>query len=179
MIRKFGERSTTRSIAQAIVERAFKGHGIAANGPAWPLHWAFDSAASNVTVRSGARRALLDSKLPSTQDNRRRVRPVGSVLVPYSGRISQLWERLALMVQRDLAEVGVDMQLESRPVRGIQPAHLATGDFDAVFMEFVVGNSASRPFTFWHSNELHEISGVISNPRSGSRARRHQARRQR
>ena len=61
-----------------------------------------------------------------------------------------MWERMALMVQRDLAEIGVDMQLESVPFDEFNQ-RIAAGDFDAVLTEFVVGNSTSRPFTFWYS----------------------------
>ena len=56
---------------------------------------------------------------------------------------------MALLVQRDLAAVGVDMQLEAVPIENSTSASL-TGDFDAVLIELIVGNTPSRPFTFWH-----------------------------
>ena len=65
------------------------------------------------------------------------------------------------MVQRDLAEIGVDMQLESVPVRGFQSEDRAR-DFDAVMMEFISGSSPSRPFTFWHSHEQAEIGDTAT-----------------
>ena len=62
------------------------------------------------------------------------------------------------MVQRDLAEIGVDMALEAVPVRRFNK-RIAEGDFDVVLMEMISGFSVSRPFSFWHSSGLHSFSG--------------------
>jgi ABC-type transport system substrate-binding protein len=69
-----------------------------------------------------------------------------------------LWERMGLQVQRDLADIGVDMQLEMLSVNEFNE-RIATGNFDAVLMEFVVGNSSSRPFTFWYSQSRTNMWG--------------------
>jgi ABC-type transport system substrate-binding protein len=61
-----------------------------------------------------------------------------------------LWERMGLIAQRNLAEIGVDMQLEALPVDEFN-ARLASKRFDAVLLELVVGNSPTRPYFFWHS----------------------------
>jgi ABC-type transport system substrate-binding protein len=64
-----------------------------------------------------------------------------------------LWERMALIAQRDLAQIGVDMQLESVPFSTFNE-RIGKSDFDAVVMELVAGNSVSRPYFFWHSRGL-------------------------
>jgi peptide/nickel transport system substrate-binding protein len=72
-----------------------------------------------------------------------------------------LWERIGLLVQRDLAEVGVDMKLEALPPMQFNE-RIASGDFDAVLLEMIVGNTASRPFTFWHSRSRQNVWGYRS-----------------
>jgi ABC-type transport system substrate-binding protein len=69
-----------------------------------------------------------------------------------------LWERMALIVQRDLAEIGVDMKIESVPFE-VFNQRIGSGDFDAVTIELIVGNTASRPFTFWSSQSTQNVWG--------------------
>ncbi len=69
-----------------------------------------------------------------------------------------LWERMALIVQRDLAEIGVSMNIESVPFE-VFNQRIAKGDFDAVTIELIVGNTASRPFTFWSSLSTRNVGG--------------------
>lgn len=73
-----------------------------------------------------------------------------------------LWERMALIVQKDLAKVGVDMRLESMPFAEFN-RRIGAGDFDAVMLEFIVGNSPSRPYGFWHSRSRQNSWG-FQNP---------------
>ena len=133
---------------KAIVERAFRGHATMANGPAWPLHWAQDSAGPAFTYDPGRAHASLQ-KTAGNEDTK--VSGVANLkfvcLIPQN---FELWERLALMVQRDLAEIGVDMELESVPFEAFNK-RISEGDFDAVLTEMISGFSASRPFYFWHS----------------------------
>jgi ABC-type transport system substrate-binding protein len=69
-----------------------------------------------------------------------------------------LWERIALLVQRDLAQIGVDMSLEAVPIAAFGE-RLGRADFDTVLLEHVVGNGASRPFSFWHSASKYNAWG--------------------
>ena len=71
-----------------------------------------------------------------------------------------LWERMALLVQRDLAADRRRYAARDRcRIDEVQPSDLATGDFDAVLLELIVGNSASRPFSFWHSSSKQNVWG--------------------
>jgi ABC-type transport system substrate-binding protein len=58
---------------------------------------------------------------------------------------------MALLVQRQLFEIGVDMKLEAVPAN-VFNARVARGDFDALFLELISGRSMSKPFFFWHSS---------------------------
>jgi ABC-type transport system substrate-binding protein len=74
-----------------------------------------------------------------------------------------LWERMALLVQKQLFDVGVDMQLESLPAE-VFNKRVVQGDFDAVFLESIGGTSISKPFSFWYSqspvNYFHYHNGA-------------------
>jgi peptide/nickel transport system substrate-binding protein len=146
---------------QAIVRQAFKGHARPINVSAWPEHWAFDHEASSSPHDPARALAILDSA-GVRQQRDAPGRPAAKLhftcLVPEN---LPLWERMALLVQRDLAQIGVDMRLESAPIKQFG-ARLASGDFDAVFLEHIVGNNASRPFSFWHSTSRQNTWGFRS-----------------
>jgi ABC-type oligopeptide transport system substrate-binding subunit len=38
-------------------------------------------------------------------------------------------------------------------------SRVPAGDFDAIVSEFIVGNSPSRPYTFWHSTSKQNVFG--------------------
>lgn len=138
---------------QSIVNQALSGHGLVAHTPVWPLHWAYDQNILGFTYDPARASAILDSTL--TQPNRNRSNSRGSrsparlhftCLVPENFPI---WERMALLVQRQLFDVGVDMSLEALPADEFN-RRVETGNFDAVFLE-LTGASMSRPYVFWHS----------------------------
>jgi len=59
-------------------------------------------------------------------------------------------ERLALVIQTQLYNVGVDVQLES--VSGSEfNSRLRSGDFDAAFFDLASGPALSRVYLFWRS----------------------------
>jgi peptide/nickel transport system substrate-binding protein len=132
-----------------IVAMALHGHGTEATSAAWPQHWAYDASAQQLAYDPSRAVALLDeTKLPSRRPSAGiPARLAFSCLIPEN---FTLWERLALHVQRDLADVGVDLQLEKVTVNEFN-RRIETGAFDAALTEFVAGNSPTRPFTFWYS----------------------------
>ncbi len=140
---------------QRIIELALKGKGRPANGPAWPQHWAFDASVPDYEYDPQRSRALLDTagvQQSQAQSNNKQApaRFHFTCLVPQN---FALWERMALIAQRDLSQIGVDMQLESVTFKSFNE-RVGKGDFDAAVMELVVGNSVSRPYFFWHSKGL-------------------------
>ena len=60
-------------------------------------------------------------------------------------------EGIALLVQRQLYEVGVDMQLEAVAPRDLLP-RMANGDYDAVMVQMNLGRTLARLHYFWHSS---------------------------
>jgi ABC-type transport system substrate-binding protein len=59
-------------------------------------------------------------------------------------------ERTALVVQKQLYDVGVDMQIVTVPVRELG-ARVAAGDFEAFLIEMTSGRSLAWVYRFWHS----------------------------
>lgn len=144
----------------AVIQLAFRGHGRQASVPAWPEHWAYDASVPSYEYNPLRAIALLDAALPARQQS-----PNQSGRLQFTCLIPEnfaLWERIGLLVQRDLAEIGVDMRLEAVPA-DLFNQRIGKGDFDAVLLELIVGNTATRSFTFWHSQSGQNAWGY-SNP---------------
>src|SRR4051812_30163349 len=116
-----------------IVREALNGHSVASSGPIWPHHWALGSAAKRQMFQPQvAARTLANERLHFT------------CLVPAD------YERLALIVKRQLQAVGVSMD-----VKEVRPdeiyAAMARRDFEAVLFDVVSGPCTFRPFRWWYS----------------------------
>jgi len=149
---------------ETLIARALSKQGQAASGPVWPLHWAFDSTVPGYSYDPPKSTALMDvAGIPGIKDHRAETRAPSRIrftcLVPENFAV---WERMALIVQRDLADIGVDMQLVSVPFETFNQ-RISLGDYDAVIMELIVGNTASRPFTFWSSRSTQNFWGFKNN----------------
>jgi len=144
---------------ERLITRAFNNRGQIASGPLWPLHWAYDSTVPSYSYDPSKAIAMLDAAGIPQVSNEITDRAPGrfhfTCLVPDN---FALWERMALIVQRDLAEIGVDMKIESVPFE-VFNQRIGAGDFDAVTIELIVGNTASRPFTFWSSESTQNVWG--------------------
>ncbi len=111
-----------------LVAEGLDGHATAADGPVWPDHWAYDSAVGQ---------GVYDPT------------PLGTAAHPLT--IKCLFgadasrERLALALQKQLVEVGVDLQLEALPPETVV-AEWEAGDFDAILSDFVQGPNLVRPY---------------------------------
>ena len=106
----------------AIIDQAFKGHGVPANTPTWPQHWANVSDSPSYTYDPARAAALLDAAgltVGQTNSDRGPARLRFTCIFPTSA----LWERMALLVQRNFSQVGVDMQLEQLSLRCFQSAN--------------------------------------------------------
>lgn len=149
----------------AIVAQALNGHGQPASGAAWPQHWAFDSTLPPISYDPARAAALLNGAdlPPEHSKGGAPARIHFTCIIPEN---FALWERMGLLVQRNLAEIGVDMQLQALPVDEFNQ-RIGTGNFDAVLTEFVVGNSVSRSYFFWHSQGKLNYWGY-RNPRMDS-----------
>ena len=137
---------------QLLLNQALKGHGVVANSPVRPGHWAYDPTVVGYTYDPARAAAILNTfskvsrRIPIYQGAGGPARFHFTCLLPEN---FATWERMALFVQKQLFEIGVDMKLEALPSDEFN-RRIAQGQFDAAVLEFN-GFSMSRPYVYWHS----------------------------
>lgn len=117
---------------EQIVREVLGGRGSPADGPVSTQHWAFDAEAPRFHFGGEG--------LPDFKRQKR-------FSVVYA---DPSLERLALMIQRQLQAVGIEVTLESGPLDQVL-ARVQAGDFDAMLADAVHGPTMVRPALWWHS----------------------------
>ena len=141
-----------------IIDQVFKGRGIPASTPTWPQHWAYDTSLPTYNYDPARATALLDAAGLKADSRQAPDRPPARFRFTCIFPISPLWERMALIVQRNLSQIRVDMQFEAVALDEFNQRVLA-GNFDAILADLIVGNSAGRPYVFWHSSSKQNAPG--------------------
>jgi peptide/nickel transport system substrate-binding protein len=118
---------------QELVESALRGRGSVASAPIWPRHWAFDSSLPTYDYRP----EVLGSN---------RTGPSFTALY-----FDESHEKLGLILQRQLQEVGVTMALEHVAYDRVFE-RLEQGDFDAFLADLALGPNMFRAYRFLHSS---------------------------
>jgi peptide/nickel transport system substrate-binding protein len=143
---------------EEVVSNGMRGHGEVAEGPFWPHHWAYPHGRVAVSHNPEAARVRLDAaglRVRSRNLNEMPSRFSFTCLLPLG---DSRFERMALVVQRQLSAVGVDMRLEPVPVQQFYP-RAAKGDFEALISEMSTGRTLKVPYDFWHSKGAIAFSG--------------------
>jgi peptide/nickel transport system substrate-binding protein len=134
-----------------LVHQGLRDQGRLADGPIWPEHWAQPKEIPRFTYDPESARRRLDAaglNPPRTASGGMPVRFAFTCLL-YAE--DSRFERLAVLVQKQLADVGIDMKLT--PVKRENLfARIASGDFDAFLFE-MYGRSLSYAYEFWHSHD--------------------------
>jgi peptide/nickel transport system substrate-binding protein len=125
-----------------VVEVGLRSQGTEARTAVQPGHWAFDERRAGFAFDPARAQALLDAA-GMTGHPRLKV----TCLVP---DVFETWELIALLVQRQLAQVGIDITLESVTYNEFRK-RIQAGDFQAVLMEMVQGPGMNILSRFWHS----------------------------
>ena len=134
---------------EAIVKDALRGRGRPAYGPLWPEHWAYTARPPSPSFQPATARLRLDSAGLPVRKDLSGAMPSRFAFTCLVYADDPRFERVALMVQKQLAEIGVDMRLE--PIKQADLAQrTSTGDFDAFLIQ-MAGRSLSWVYTFWHS----------------------------
>jgi len=135
----------------ALVRDGLRGQGAPADGPVWPQHWAYTPPARSFVYDPAAARVRLDKAgYPLKPSPERRVPIRFSFKCVVFGSDSR-FERLAVVAQKQLADIGIDMQLEPLPLEPMM-TRLQAGDFEAFLIE-MSGRSLSRVYDFWRYRE--------------------------
>jgi peptide/nickel transport system substrate-binding protein len=136
---------------KSIIKLGLNGQGIEAEGPVWPFHWAYSSAPRTYVRNLEAARLGLEAAglRMQTQETTGRM--------PSRLRFKCLtlarYERMALTLQKQLSEVGVD--LEVKILSGTElVARMQAGDFESVLMERTSGRSLVWTYFFFHSKAM-------------------------
>jgi ABC-type transport system substrate-binding protein len=117
-----------------IVRTALDGYGIESSGPVWPKHWASKSDSPKFGFDPEAATRALGRPLKLT------------CLMPPDSP----FERIAITVKRQLAAVGVDLLPQEVPVDELTK-RAGSGQYEALLIELVSGQSLLRPYIVWHS----------------------------
>jgi peptide/nickel transport system substrate-binding protein len=135
----------------ALIKTVLKGYASPATGPLWPQHWAYDRSLPSFGFDPALSISMLENGGFRRHDN-----PAGprsrfrfTCLIP--ANFSTI-ERIALDVQKELYDVGVDMQFEVVRAEDLD-ARIRTGRFDALLFEMISGPTLSRPYMFWGSTK--------------------------
>jgi peptide/nickel transport system substrate-binding protein len=135
-----------------IVQKVLHGAGEESSGPFYPKYWAYDATQTPYRYDPAAAAALLDAagyRLPATSSaSGPRARFRFTCLLPQNFAV---WESVALEIQKDLFNIGVDMQFKSVPFKEFNKLVSTTGGFDAVLGDMISGPTAARTYMWWRS----------------------------
>lgn len=135
----------------AIIKKVLHGAGAPSAGPVYPRYWAFDSAVPNYTYDPVAAAGLLDAAgfdMPTTSG--RSGPPARFRFTCLLPKDFTTWERIALEVQKDLLNVGVDMQFKVVPLQEFTDLVFG-GRFEGAFVNMISGPTPSRSYMWWRS----------------------------
>jgi peptide/nickel transport system substrate-binding protein len=145
---------------EALIRDVLRGSGSPSYGPLWPEYWAHDSSITPPMFDPALATSLLEeagykiTTSPNPAEAPARLR--FTCLIPENFSV---WERIALKVQKDLFNVGVDMRFKVVPFEEFNLA-LAKGDFEAALLDMISGPTPGRAYIFWAS--ARRFSGVYN-----------------
>ena len=148
-----------------LIADGLRGRGKVADGPIWPEHWAYSNTPGFAFNPDAARLRLDNAGFP--------VRPAVNGARPSRFSINCMvvndsrFERLALLMQRQLSDVGVDVQLTPVTI-DVFLDRAGKGDFDAFLVE-MAGRSLSWVYAFWHSPSANSPTLTNSGYTAGDR----------
>jgi peptide/nickel transport system substrate-binding protein len=146
----------------ALIQRALRGYGSEATGPLWPRHWAYDPSVPSFTFDQRQAMSLLDQAglvegKAGAQSHVPKARFKFTCLL--NGDFS-LHERVGLELQKQLYDIGVDMQFEVVNLAEYN-IRIGSGKFDAVLVDIISGPSYARPYLFWRSGQHYKGYNVF------------------
>jgi ABC-type transport system substrate-binding protein len=135
----------------ALVRDGMNGRGIESDGPISPQHWAYAPSSKPFKFDPASARERLDRAgfKPKAASNAMMPSRLAFNCLVFSD--DSRFERLAVLVQKQLADVGIDMKLQ--PVsQEVLVDRAKRGDFDALIFESA-GRSLNWVHAFWRSSE--------------------------
>lgn len=141
---------------ERLVSEGLKGQGEPASSFVWPRNWAFDPDVAPTRYEPAKALAMLGNRNLDAAEN-------GSGMparLAFKVMVYAPLSRMALALQRQLAELDIDMQIET-PNSEELVRRMATGEFDAFLFEMSGGPSLKWGYLFWHSKaQLRSSFGI-------------------
>jgi peptide/nickel transport system substrate-binding protein len=139
----------------SLVRDGMNGKGRPADGPIWPEHWARSASNPAFTFAPAAARQRLDAagfraKVSSGAEGIR-----FTLTCAVFGNDAR-FERLAILIQKQLADVGIEVKLVPMTLQDAR-LRLPRGEFDLALWE-MYGRSISYAYDFWHSQPQPRIN---------------------
>lgn len=131
---------------EQLVNSAMRGQGEPAHGHVWPRHWTFDAEASEVATNQRDAIRLLNEAGLQLRDEPGRV----PARLRLHCLVYEPFKQIGLVLQRQLAEIDVDLQLEVVPAQEFL-RRITTGDFESFIFEMASARGFKWPYQFWHS----------------------------
>jgi len=133
-----------------IVSQAMRGRGQVADDPIWPLHWASNPPGKRPPPNQNAARMRLDSAgLPlRAAGSGQRASRFQLKCMFYNG--DPQFERIALLLERQLAAVDIDLVPEGLSYNEVV-SRLQAGQFDSYLFRLTSGRDLTWVYRFWHS----------------------------
>jgi peptide/nickel transport system substrate-binding protein len=137
---------------EGLIANVLQGQGQPSTGPFAPRHWAYDSSVSPYRFDPAFATTLLDGAgfSPGAASGGPRLAPARLRFTCLLLADFSLHERIGLELQKQLYDVGIDMQFEAVSVPEYQ-ARIREGRFDAVLVDLISGPTLARPHVFWGS----------------------------
>jgi peptide/nickel transport system substrate-binding protein len=133
-----------------IIDVVFRGRAYPASSYIWPRHWAYDHLVPRFRFLPDVAGRMLDEAglpLKTVTAGRPKTRFSFVCLI---ADLDPRYERIALMLQQQLLEIGVDMQLQAQPTMDLM-RRLNSGDYDAVLLDLASTPGLTSVYDSWHS----------------------------
>jgi peptide/nickel transport system substrate-binding protein len=137
---------------EELLQQALKGQGLTGDDTVWPSFWARDGSVPGWRYDPAEAAGLLEIARRSGGLRTSGVK-AGAPVVEFTCLLPAnftIYERLALLVQRQLRLVNVEMRIEALPA-DVYNRRIQTGDFDAVLTNMAGGPYRTIHYRFWHS----------------------------
>ena len=129
---------------EALIRKVFQGRAQPSTGPLWPKNWAYNRSIPSYRFDPGLAKSLLQSAglRADTKSAKPDTRFRFTCLIPENFNVN---ERVALEVQKQLYDVGVDMQFEVVPIKDFD-TRVRQGRFEAILIAMISGPSVGRSY---------------------------------
>jgi peptide/nickel transport system substrate-binding protein len=143
-----------------IVAQGMRGRGQVADDPIWPLHWAYNPTVRRDPPSPSAASLRLDAAGLPIREAKPDQRASRFQLKCMFFNGDPQFERIALLLQRQLAAVGIDLVLEGLKQSDMVP-RIKSGQFDTYLFQLTSGRDLIYAYRLWHSPN--SAVGVVQN----------------